>query len=323
MTNIWQQLKESKSPFYVLAPMDDVTDTVFRQIVAKHAPADLMMTEFANVDGYCSPGKEAIMSRLKLSESEGPVVAQIWGIGPNHYYQMASDLIEMGFAGIDINMGCPVKDMIKKGACSAMIQNPNLAAEVIAATKEGAKGRLPVSVKTRIGFNHIDTENWIGFLLEQNLDALIVHGRTKKEMSKVYAHWDEIKKAAELRNRISPNTIIVGNGDVTSKADGDSKASLSGVDGIMIGRGIFHNLFVFEPNAREHAEAEMLDIMAEHIKLYIDTWGDSKPYDPLKKFCKIYINGFEGAARMRGAFMETKSPDEGLALLDKLSISVE
>ena len=133
--NIWKQLKSSKQPFYVLAPMDDVTDTVFRQIVAKHAPADLMMTEFANADGYCSPGKQAISSRLKYEPTEGPVIAQIWGIDPKNYLMMAKDIKAMGFAGIDINMGCPVKDMIKKGACSAMIQNPSLAAEVIAATK--------------------------------------------------------------------------------------------------------------------------------------------------------------------------------------------
>ena len=161
--NIWKKLQSNKKPFYVLAPMDDVTDTVFRQIVAKHAPADLMMTEFANADGHCSPGKQAIMSRLKYNPIEGPVVAQIWGIDPKNYYTMAKDIKDMGFVGVDINMGCPVKDMIKKGACSAMIQNPTLAAEVIAATKEGA-GDLPVSVKTRVGFDKIDTENWIGFL---------------------------------------------------------------------------------------------------------------------------------------------------------------
>ena len=302
--------------------MDDVTDTVFRQIVAKHAPADLMMTEFANADGYCSPGKKSISSRLKYEPIEGPVIAQIWGINPKNYLTMAKDIKAMGFAGIDINMGCPVKDMIKKGACSAMIQNPSLAAEVIAATKEGAGG-LPVSVKTRIGFDDIDTENWIGFLLEQKLDALIVHGRTRKEMSKVPAHWEEVAKSVQLRDNISPDTVIVGNGDVMSRLEGDTRARETGADGIMIGRGIFHDLFVFSDTTSEHTQAQMLAIMADHIKLHIATWGDNKSYEPLKKFYKLYINNFAGSAKLRAQFMETKNTKEALKLIENVLSSVE
>lgn len=320
--NIWKRLQAQKEPFYVLAPMDDVTDTVFRQIVAKYAPADLMMTEFANADGYCSAGKHAIMNRLKCNPIEGPVVAQIWGIDPKNYYTMAKDMKEMGFIGVDINMGCPIKDMIKKGACSAMIQNPALAGEVIAATKEGA-GDLPVSVKTRVGFNNIDTQNWIGFLLEQKLDALIVHGRTRKEMSKVPAHWEEVAKSVGLRDKIAPETVIVGNGDVLSREDGDEKAKATGVDGVMIGRGIFQNLFVFDKEAKEHPESEMLSIMAEHIKLYEETWGKDKSFEPLKKFFKVYINNFEGAAKTRAKFMETKNAKEALKLIENIKGSVE
>jgi tRNA-dihydrouridine synthase len=317
MNNIWQNLKKSKQPFCVLAPMDDVTDTVFRQIVAKHAPADLMMTEFANADGYCSPGKEAIKTRLRLNPSEGPVIAQIWGINPDNYFTMAQDLVAMGFAGIDINMGCPVKDMIKKGACSAMIQNPELASEVIAATIKGAGGKVPVSVKTRIGFNTIDTENWIGFLLQQKLDAIIVHGRTKKEMSKVPAHWDEVTKAVALRDKISPNTVIIGNGDVLTRAEASDRAKQTGVDGIMIGRGVFQNLFVFDEIQKQHSLPEMLGILVEHIGLYQKTWGDSKSFEPLKKFFKLYINGFDGSAQVRAKLMETHSPQEAL---DKIEL---
>ena len=317
MNNIWKNLKESKQPFCVLAPMDDVTDTVFRQIVAKHAPADLMMTEFANADGYCSPGKEAIKTRLRLSPSEGPVIAQIWGINPDNYFTMAQDLVAMGFAGIDINMGCPVKDMIKKGACSAMIQNHVLAGEVIAATIKGVKGQIPVSVKTRIGFNTIDTENWIGFLLAQKLDAITVHGRTKKEMSKVPAHWGEVTKAVALRDKISPNTVIIGNGDVLTRAEAQARAKQTGVDGIMIGRGIFYNLFVFDEIQKQHSLAEMLGILVEHIELYQKTWGDSKSFEPLKKFFKLYINGFDGSAKVRAKLMETHSAQEAL---DKIEL---
>lgn len=307
--NIWQKLA-SKSPFFVLAPMDDVTDTVFRQIVAKYAAADLMMTEFANADGYCSPGRHAIMNRLKHVPAEQPLIAQIWGIKPQNYHDMAKDLVEMGFAGVDINMGCPIKDMIKKGACSAMMQNHELTSEVIAATKEGVGGKIPVSVKTRIGFNKIETEDWIGFLLEQNIDALTVHGRTKKEMSKVPNHWDEVGKSVQLRNNISPHTVIVGNGDVLSREQGTQLATEYGLNGVMIGRGIFQNLFVFDLTQSDHTIEEMLKILLEHIELYQKTWGDNKSYEPLKKFYKLYINGFTGASKVRADLMKTTNYNE-------------
>ncbi len=321
MKNIWQKLKDNKQPFFVLAPMDDVTDTVFRRIVQKHAPVDLMMTEFANADGWCSPGKGAIGTRLLHKKSEKPLIAQIWGITPANYEQMARDIVAMGFDGIDINMGCPVKDMIKKGACSAMIQNPKLAKEVIIATQKGANGKIPVSVKTRIGFNTIDTEAWIGFLLEQNLDAIIVHGRTKKEMSKVPAHWDEIAKAVKLRDKLSPDTIIVGNGDVMSVEQGRKLAKESGVDGIMIGRGIFHNFFVFDEAKTNRDLQTMLPILREHTILHKKTWANEK-FEPLKKFVKMYINGFAGASELRATMMQTKSHDELLAIIDKTSLSI-
>ncbi len=321
MKNIWQQLKKNKQPFFVMAPMDDVTDTVFRRIVQKHAPADVMMTEFANADGWCSPGRQAIGTRLQHEKSENPLIAQIWGITPQHYEEMARDIVDMGFDGIDINMGCPVKDMIKKGACSAMIQNPQLAKEVIIATQKGAAGKIPVSVKTRLGFNTIDTENWIGFLLEQNLDAIIVHGRTKKEMSKVPAHWDEIAKAVKLRDSISPSTVIIGNGDVMNLEQGRELAKESDVDGIMIGRGIFHNFFVFDETKTNRDLAIMLPILREHTALHKKTW-DGEKFEPLKKFVKMYINGFAGASELRAEMMQTKSHDELLAIIDKASLLI-
>ncbi len=321
MKNIWQQLTNAKQPFFVLAPMDDVTDTVFRRIVQKYAPADLMMTEFANADGWCSPGRQAIGTRLQHEKTEKPLIAQIWGIIPAHYEEMARDVVAMGFDGIDINMGCPVKDMIKKGACSAMIENPALAKEVISATQKGAGGKIPVSVKTRIGFSEINTEEWIGFLLEQNLDAITIHGRTKAEMSKVPAHWDEIAKAVKLRDKISPDTTIIGNGDVMSLEQGRNLAQESGVDGIMIGRGIFHNFFVFDETKTERNLATMLPILRDHVVLHQKTWGNEK-FEPLKKFVKMYINGFAGASELRAEMMQTKSHSELLAIIDKTAISI-
>lgn len=315
--NIWQRLAKNP-PFFILAPMDDVTDTVFRQVVASTAPADLMMTEFANADGYCSPGKEAIMNRLKFSEAEKPLIAQIWGINPDSYLELSRDLVAMGFDGVDINMGCPVRDMIKKGACSAMINDHVLAREVIIATQEGVRGKIPVSVKTRIGFESIQTEQWIGFLLQQNLDALTIHGRTKKEMSKVPNHWDEIGKSVQLRNELSPTTIIVGNGDVMSREQGESLAIKYGLDGIMIGRGIFQNLFIFDEYYRHRSLHEMVELLIWHIELYKKTWNKTKSYEPLKKFYKLYINGFDGASQIRAELMATGSPERALAILRRL-----
>jgi len=316
--NIWQKLA-AKKPFFVLAPMDDVTDTVFRQIVATTAPADLMMTEFANADGYCSPGLEATLPRLKFNKLEQPLIAQIWGIKPENYRTMAKDLVAMGFLGIDINMGCPVKDVVKKGACSAMIQNHELAAAVIAATKAGIKdagGNIAISVKTRIGFSDPDVENWIGFLLRQDLDAITVHGRTRKQMSKVPADWQQIARAVELRDQISPNTIMVGNGDVMSRSEGLARAKSSGVDGVMIGRGIFHDPFVFAKENRQQDLKSMLLMLKKHIVLHQKTWVGNK-FEPLKKFVKMYISGFEGSAAIRAEMMTAKNHSELLLVIDK------
>lgn len=319
MKNIWQKLKSSKTPFFVLAPMDDVTDTVFRQMVAKHAPADLMMTEFANSDGWCSAGKSAIAKRLKHTSTERPLIAQIWGANPQHFYQMAKDITKLGFDGIDINMGCPINTIIKDGSCSALIQNPALASEIIQATKEGG-AKLPVSVKTRIGFNKIETEEWIGFLLNQNLDALTVHGRTKKQKSKVDANWDEITKAVELKNKISPATVVVGNGDVASLPEGSEKAEFSGVDGVMIGRAIFQNFYIFSQNQNAIIDIKkMLLLLKEHTQLHQKTWGktSSRKFQPLKKFVKMYIHGYADATRLRNTLMNTSSHEELIKEIDK------
>src|SRR3989344_5899284 len=236
MKNIWQSLTK---PFFVLAPMDDVTDTVFRQVVAVVSKPNLFFTEFTNVDGLQSVGREKVLTRLQHQKTERPLIAQIWGLNPENFCKSAQDISKMDFDGIDLNMGCPEHGTVKKGACSALINNPELAAQIIAATKKGA-GDLPVSVKTRIGFSEIQTEEWCGFLLKQDIAVLTVHGRTVKEMSKVPAHWDEIGKVVKLRDKMGLKTLIIGNGDVENREDGLKKVQEYGVDGIMIGRGIFH-----------------------------------------------------------------------------------
>lgn len=302
--NIWDKLAQS-SPFFVLAPMDDVTDTAFRQVVADTAPPDLFFTEFASVDGLQSPGRSNVMQKLKFTEREHPLIAQIWGLRPENFYKSAQEIAQMGFDGIDLNMGCPTPTVTKKGACSALINTPTLAAEIIAATKEGA-GDLPVSVKTRIGFKQIITEEWCGFLLQQGIAALTIHGRTAKEMSKVPPHWDEAAKVVDIRNDMKIKTYIVGNGDILSRADGVTKAKQYKLDGVMIGRGIFKNPWVFGQTDYLYNEQERLKLFYNHIELFEQAWGADKNPATLKKFAKMYINGFEGASDIRSEAMMSK-----------------
>src|SRR6266404_5513217 len=229
-------LDELSRPFFVLAPMDDVTDTVFRQIINDCAKPDLYFTEFVNVDGLQSAGREHLLHKLKFTPKEQPIIAQLWGLNPENFYKTTKELIEMGFDGVDLNMGCPVKTVIKNGACAALINNRELAGEIIGATKAAAVGALPVSVKTRVGFTTVDM-SWIEFLLSKILNMLSIHGRTAKELSKVPANWDLIGQAVELRNSLSPSTLIVGNGDVMDRQQAESLAEKYRLDGAMkIGR---------------------------------------------------------------------------------------
>lgn len=311
MTNFWANLPR---PFFVLAPMEAVTDVVFRHVVAKAARPDVFFTEFVNTDSYASEkGRHSTMGRLSFTPDEQPMVAQIWGTNPDHFRHMALGLKDMGFAGIDINMGCPAKDVIKTGACSALIENPRLAAQLIAATKEAG---LPVSVKTRIGFKTTKTEEWLSFLLQQDITALTVHGRTQKEMSKVPARWDEIAKAVQLRNEIAPNTLIIGNGDVRDRQHGEQLVQQYGVDGVMIGRGVFHNPFAFEREPRQHSREELLGLLRYQLDLFDQaTQQEPRKYDPLKRFFKIYVRDFDGAADMRDALMHTKTTAEARTII--------
>lgn len=309
--------------------MDDVTDTVFRQITHALAPADLYFTEFVNVDGLQSPGRSKLLKKLRFVAAEGPLVAQLWGIKPENFRKTAAEIVDgtfakelglskgVNFVGIDLNMGCPAKSEVKNGTCSALIQNRPLASEIIKATQEGAAGRLPVSVKTRLGYTTID-HTWIEFLLEHKLNMLTIHGRTKKEMSKVPAHWDEIGKAAPVRDRISPDTLLVGNGDVESRSQGVELAEQYGLDGIMIGRGVFHDPYVFAKESpwETISREQRIELYAQHVKLFADTWQNhERPIHVLNKFCKIYINGFDGAKELREHLMNAHSTDELLDIL--------
>lgn len=305
----WNTLPQG---FTVLAPMEDVTDTVFRQIVASVARPDVFFTEFTNVDAVAyairNPGNDTALQRLVFSEFERPVVAQIWGVDPEKFRIASKYVASLGFDGIDINLGCPERKVTKMGACGGMIGQNTQVGEIIAATKEGA-GDLPVSVKTRIGNKKIITEEWIGFLLTQNLAALTVHGRTVAEQSLVPAHWDEIGKAVKMRDEINKKTLVIGNGDVTSIPDSKFKIQEYGVDGVMIGRGIFQNPWVFDENyeSRIMNSGERISLLKMHLDLWGRTWGVRKNFAVMKKFVKMYVRDFEGATDLRARLMECKT----------------
>lgn len=318
-------------PFFVLAPMDDVTETAFRQIVASTAAPDLYFTEFVNVDGLMSPGRPKLMKKLKFAAGETRLVAQLWGLKPENFKAVAQQIAdgtiarELGlpegcnFVGVDLNMGCPAKSEVQNGTCSALIklENRDLAKEIIDATRDGLDGRLPLSVKTRLGFNTVDM-TWFEFLLSQNLDMLTVHGRTRKEMSKVPAHWDLIAEVRALRDSLAPQTLLVGNGDVASHAHGLELVQEHGLDGIMIGRGVFQDPYVFaatSPWLTINRE-ERIELYRRHVTLFASTWqAGERNIKTLNKFCKVYISDFDGAKELREQLMAADSSEALLAML--------
>lgn len=312
-------LRTAPKPIFILAPMEDVTDTVFRQIVMKCGRPDLFFTEFTSTDGLVSAGHSKVMRRLVYTPKEKPIIAQIWGNTPAHYAEAAVMVKKMGFDGVDINMGCPVRAVAAKGFCSGLIRTPKLAVEIVQATKEAVPD-LPVSVKTRIGFDTVQTEDWIGTLLEVEPAAITMHGRTAKDMSKVPARWEEIGKAVKLRDRMKKETLIIGNGDVMSYAQGLDLAKQYNVDGIMIGRGIFHNLWIFDTSVDplQVTIRQRIELLIEHVRLFRSTWGPEAHFDRMKKYYKIYFSAIPNAAAIRNDLMQYDNADDTLAALKKL-----
>lgn len=309
--NIWQELPR---PFFVLAPMEAVTDHVFRRVVNSAAPADLYFSEFTNATGWVHAGEKAVAGRLTIHPDENyPLIAQIWCSEPDDIARLAQYCKKLGYRGIDLNMGCPAKTAVKNSGGSAMIRQPELAAEIIAAAKTAG---LPVSVKTRLGYSKVDEwQTWLAHLLKQDIAALTVHLRTKKEMSKVPAHWELAVNVKELRDELAPQTLIVANGDVRDKTHAQELAEQTGVDGIMIGRGIFTNVFGFEDAPREHSKQQLLNLLNLHLDLFEAAEHD-KPYQTLKRFFKIYVRDFNGAHELRNHLMETRSLDEARQILE-------
>jgi len=325
MQNFWSKLNK---PILCLAPMADVTDCAFRQIIAKYGKPDVFWTEFVSADGLSHPiAREKLLIDFIFSENERPIVAQIFGSKPENIKTAAALCKELGFDGIDINMGCPDKSIEKQCAGAAMIKNPKLAREIIRAAIEGAGG-LPVSVKTRIGYNKNEIETWIPELLKEDIAALTVHLRTRKEMSNVPAHWDLMKRVVEIRDELKKETVILGNGDVIDIGDARKKCEESGCDGAMLGRAIFGNPWLFAPcqggmprgrggldpslilPLRGKETKRKLLVMVEHTKLFEEKLGMHKNFAIMKKHYKAYCNGFDGAKELRVKLMEASNASQ-------------
>jgi nifR3 family TIM-barrel protein len=320
LRGFWQKLIDQKlargETLSVVAPMADVTDIAFRTLLAKYGKPDVMWTEFVSADGLNSPGREVLKRDLEFTDIERPIVAQLFTSTPENMKRAAALCRELGFDGIDINMGCPDKSIEKQGAGSAHIKDWKQAQKVIRAAQEGA-GDIPVSVKTRLGYNKLEFMEWLPKILECNIPTLTVHLRTRKELSLVDAHWELMPEIVKLvRDMTGPlsegGTIIMGNGDVKSVTEGKQKAKETGADGVMIGRGIFGTPWFFneEEFNRGKSLEERLKVCIEHTKLYEEKLGDIKSFAIMKKHYKAYVHGFDGAKELRMELMECKDSNE-------------
>jgi len=308
MKGFWADLPK---PFFVLAPLANVTDMSFRALIAKYGKPDVLWTEFVSADGLmlATPeGKEKLLRDLKYSEAERPIVAQLFTSKPEMMEKAAALAQELGFDGIDINMGCPDRSIEKQGAGAKIITTPDLAVEIIQAAKRGAP-KLPVSVKTRLGYNKDILEEWLPKILSADPAAVTIHARTRKEMSLVPARWERVKRAVEIRNELGSSALILGNGDAKDLEDARQKVAESGADGAMLGRAIFGNPWLFSKNPEVSIETR-LRVAVEHSKMFEEMLGDIKSFALMKKHFKAYVEGFPGAKELRMQLMETSNAQE-------------
>ncbi len=305
-------LEKLPRPFFVLAPMANVTDAAFRRIIAENGKPDLMYTEFVSANGLMSPGQNILLKDLLYSEIERPIIAQLFTAEPEKLFQAAQLIEKLGFDGLDINMGCPDKNVMKQGAGAALIKNPGLARELIKAAKAGAPS-LPILVKTRIGDTKNTLATWLPELLAEQPSVITIHARTRKELSNVPAQWKTVKEGVEIAR--GSGVLIVGNGDVADIADGREKAEVTGCDGIMIGRGIFGNPWLFKTHDQTITVPERLAMMIKHTKLFLELLGDIKSFHIMRKHYKAYAHGFDGAKELRVKLMKTENLTEVEAIV--------
>ncbi len=312
--HFWSSLKR---PIMTIAPMANVTDAAFRRMFAECGGPDVYWTEFVSVEGLLSPGKDKLLPDLWFGEDEHPIVAQIFGAKPEQFEAAAALVRGLGFDGIDINMGCPDRAVEKQGAGAALIKDPARAREIIRATKRGA-GDLPVSVKTRLGYQKAQLEEWVPELLAEDIAALTMHLRTRKEMSLVPAHWELAHQLVALRDRMAPQTLVLGNGDVASREEALRRVKETGLDGIMVGRGIFGNPWFFTASGAAPSLRARLERMIRHTELFEKLYhsdvakraGAIKNFDVMKKHYKAYCSGFDGAKELRIRLMDAQNAAE-------------
>lgn len=303
MSNFWQKFER---PIMSLAPLSGVTDCAFREIIADCGSPDIMYTEFTSCDALCSIGRDRLLIDLKFTDKQRFIIAQIFGSKPDNFFKTAELCRDLGFDGIDINMGCPDKNVEKQGAGAALIRTPKLAQEIIKATQEGA-GDLPVSVKTRIGYHEDELDSWLPQLLECEPASVTIHARTRKEMSLVPADWSKIKKAVGIAR--GTDIPILGNGDVVSIEEGENLCGETGADGVMFGRAIFGNPWLFDKaiNRHELSFEVRIDAMLKHAEYFEKLLGKEKNFVIMRKHLSAYVNGFPSASLLRGKLMETQS----------------
>lgn len=336
--------------------MDGVTEHTYRHIQKKYGNPDIIYTEFTNVEGVCH-GAIKLLEDFLFDETQRPIIAQIYGTTPKYFRQVAVVLCELGFDGIDINMGCPAKSVDSSGAGAALIKTPQLAQEIIRETKAGVQDYLdgmrakdcpdisqniaqevvkrhdqlpqeykenreiPVSVKTRIGYNTPVVEEWIPTLLEMKPAAIALHGRTLKQQYSGESNWEEIHKAALLCKKT--DTILLGNGDVLNYEQAVEYIQKYEVDGILIGRGSFGNPFAFQPNSDKLLEQNnIFKIALEHCKLYEQTYNQDPRYHfmPMRKHLGWYVKGIDGAREIRMELFQANNSEEVESIFKKHSL---
>lgn len=308
--------------------MEDVTDAAFRKLIAECGKPDVMFTEFTSADGLVradEKGQTQLRKKLMYSEVERPIVAQLFSAKPEYMEQAAKIAAELGFDGIDINMGCPVDEVVRQGCGSALMRTPTLARDLIDAARKGScscagqtctrEKCIPISVKTRLGYHADELEEWLPALLEAKPSAITIHARTRKDMSKVPARWKRIARAVEIRDAYGSDTLILGNGDVKDVADARRKVRETGCDGVMLGRAIYGNPWLFADDQRERTPRERMDALARHLRYFDEMLAGKTSFNIMKKHFKAYVSAWDGAKELRIRLMETESAQDAFAIL--------
>lgn len=356
--NFWSTLPR---PVIGLSPMDGVTDASFRFIIARQGKPDVSFTEFTHVHDVCR-GPEILLETLVYSEMERPMIAQLYGKDPDLFYQAAHAVCELGFDGVDINMGCPSKNVASSGSGAALIKTPDLAHAIIQATRRGmddwadgqtleqvgfkpariaafqrlnaqrgsaappVRRRLPLSVKTRLGYDTVAVESWVEHLLQERPAAISLHGRTLQQMYRGTADWAAIGRAVALAK--GTGTLLLGNGDVHTLGEVVRRVRETGVDGVLVGRGVLGAPWFFQekeqartlafehcsgdrslPNEESISLEQRFGIVLDHARHFQALCGQSQ-FHRMRKHLGWYCKAFPHAAALRARMFRVSSVEE-------------